>query len=138
MLGGHATVGDRAFISGNCLVHQFVRVGPLAIMQGGSAASQDVPPFTIATGDNHICGLNIVGLRRAGFTLEDRMALKRLYHALFFSGGNLREAAAQAREQFANPHCLALVDFVLASRRGVCRHGRSSSRRQAEKQTADD
>ncbi len=132
MLGGHVTVGDRVFISGNCLVHQFVRVGTLAIMQGGSGVSQDLPPYTIATGDNHICGLNIVGLRRAGFTAEQRLELKKLYHFLFLGGRNLREAAAQARADFSNPASQVLIEFVLASRRGVCRHGRSAGRHQAE------
>ncbi|PYI81986.1 MAG: acyl-[acyl-carrier-protein]--UDP-N-acetylglucosamine O-acyltransferase, partial [Verrucomicrobia bacterium] len=80
LLGGHAVVQDRAFISGNCLVHQGVRVGMLALMQGGSAISKDLPPFTVARGDNGICGLNTVGLRRAGFTSEQRLELKRLYH----------------------------------------------------------
>ena len=68
LLGGHVEVADRVFISGNCLVHQFIRVGTLALMQGGSAISKDLPPFTIARGDNRLCGLNIIGLRRAGFT----------------------------------------------------------------------
>ena len=70
LLGGHATVQDRAFISGNCLVHQFVRVGSLALMQGGSAISKDLPPYTVARGDNGICGLNTIGLRRAGMSPE--------------------------------------------------------------------
>ena len=76
-LGGHVTVQDRAFISGVCLVHQFCRVGTLAIMQGGSAISKDLPPFTVARGDNGICGLNVVGLRRAGFSAAERLELKR-------------------------------------------------------------
>ena len=83
LLGGHVTVQDRAFISGNCLVHQFMRVGTLAMMQGGSAISKDLPPFTIARGDNEICGLNAVGLRRAGFTTEQRLELRKLYHCVF-------------------------------------------------------
>ncbi len=56
MLGGHAVVHDRAFISGNCLVHQFARVGALALMQGGSAATQDLPPYTLMRGVNVMCG----------------------------------------------------------------------------------
>ena len=63
-------VDDRAFISGNCLVHQFVRIGTLALMQGGAAISKDLPPYTVARGDNGICGLNTIGLRRAGFTAD--------------------------------------------------------------------
>ncbi len=73
LLGGHVTVDDRAFISGNCLVHQFTRVGTLALMQGGAAISKDLPPFTVARGDNGICGLNVVGLRRTGYTADQRL-----------------------------------------------------------------
>jgi UDP-N-acetylglucosamine acyltransferase len=120
LLGGHAVVQDRAFISGNCLVHQFTRVGTLAIMQGGAAVSQDLPPFTVARGDNGICGLNVVGLRRAGFTAEQRVELKRLYQLLFRSGKNLRAAVAAARENFNSPAAKTMLDFVAAAKRGIC------------------
>jgi len=98
LLGGHVSVADRAFISGNCLVHQFVRVGTLALMQGGAAISKDLPPFTVARGDNGICGLNTVGLRRAGFTTSQRLVLKKVYHALFGPAFPSREPF-QRREQ---------------------------------------
>jgi UDP-N-acetylglucosamine acyltransferase len=120
LLAGHVTVQDRVFISGNCLVHQFVRIGTLALMQGGAAISKDLPPFTIARGDNGICGLNTVGLRRAGFTAEQRLELKRLYHALFRSGRNLRAACAAAREEFKGDLSSAMLDFIAGSKRGVC------------------
>jgi len=120
LLSGHAQVGDRAFISGNCLVHQFVRVGTLALMQGGSAISKDLPPYTIARGDNGICGLNVIGLRRAGITAEERLELKKVYRLLFRGGRNLREAAALARKEFTSPAAKVLVEFVAASKRGVC------------------
>jgi UDP-N-acetylglucosamine acyltransferase len=120
LLGGHVTVQDRAFISGNCLVHQFVRVGTLALMQGGSAISKDLPPFTIARGDNGICGLNVVGLRRAGFTAEQRLELKKLYHALFRSGKNFRAAIAEAQKNFSSPAAKLLLEFVSGAKRGVC------------------
>jgi UDP-N-acetylglucosamine acyltransferase len=120
LLGGHATVQDRAFISGNCLVHQFTRVGTLAIMQGGSAISKDLPPFTIARGDNGICGLNAVGLRRAGFTAEQRLELKKLYHALFRSGKSLRTAIAEAQKKFSSPAAKVLLDFAADAKRGLC------------------
>ena len=68
LLAGHVSVGDKAFISGNCLVHQFGRIGTLSLMQGGAAISKDLPPFTIAREYNGICGLNVIGLRRAGLT----------------------------------------------------------------------
>ena len=120
MLGGHVAVGDRAFISGNCLVHQFARVGRLALMQGGSAISKDLPPYTVARGDNGICGLNAVGLRRAGFTAEQRLELKQLYQALFRGGRNLRAALAAARKQFTGEAAKIMLDFIAASTRGVC------------------
>jgi len=120
MVAGHAVVQDGAFISGNCLIHQFCRVGTLALMQGGSAISQDVPPFTIAMRINEICGLNIIGLRRAGVTAEQRLELKRLYHALFRSGQNLRAAVEAARKEFASPVAINMLNFVAEARRGVC------------------
>ena len=119
-LGGHVTVQDRAFLSGNVLVHQFCRVGTLAIMQGGSAISKDLPPFTVARGDNGICGLNTVGLRRAGYSAADRLELKKLYHALFRGGSSFQIALAQARRDFATPAAKIMLDFVTAAKRGVC------------------
>ena len=120
LLGGHAAVQDRAFISGNCLVHQFTRVGTLALMQGGAAISQDLPPFTIAQRENEICGLNVIGLRRAGFTAEHRLELKRLYHLLFRGGKNLRAAMAEARKDFSSAPSKVLLDFIAGAKRGVC------------------
>ncbi len=119
-LGGHVTVGDRAFLSGNCLVHQFVRVGTLALMQGGAAISQDLPPFTIVRGVNGICGLNIVGLRRAGLTAAERLELKRLYHQLFRSGANLRAALAAAATVFTSAPAKVMLEFLAGAKRGVC------------------
>ena len=120
LLAGHVTVQDRAFISGNCLVHQFTRIGTLAIMQGGAGVGQDVPPFTIATGINTICGLNVIGLRRAGFSGDERLELKKLYRELFRSGKNFREAVAEAGKIFSGAGAKTVLEFVAAARRGVC------------------
>jgi UDP-N-acetylglucosamine acyltransferase len=121
LLGGHVTLDDRAFVSGNAVVHQFVRVGTLALMQGGSAVSKDLPPYTVARGDNGICGLNTVGLRRAGLTPAERLELKQLYHALFRGGQNLRAAVARAREKFSSAPAKVMLEFLAGSRRGICR-----------------
>jgi UDP-N-acetylglucosamine acyltransferase len=120
ILAGHAVVQDRAFLSGNCMVHQFTRVGTLALMQGGSAISQDLPPFTIAMRQNEICGLNIIGLRRAGFDAAQRLELKAAYRALFRSGKNLRAAVAEAQSKFATGPARIMIDFVATTKRGVC------------------
>jgi UDP-N-acetylglucosamine acyltransferase len=120
LLGGHVTVQDRAFISGNCLVHQFTRIGTLTMMQGKAGIGQDLPPFTIAHGINRICGLNVVGLRRAGFNAEQRIELKRLYHLLFRSGKNLRAAIEGAQKKFNSPAAKIMLEFIAEAKRGVC------------------
>jgi UDP-N-acetylglucosamine acyltransferase len=120
MLGGHASVGDRAFLSGSCLVHQFTRVGALSIMQGGAAVTVDLPPYCVVRRFNELCGLNIVGLRRAGLTPAERLELKQLYHALFRSGQNLRAAVAAAREKFHGAHARHMLEFVATTKRGLC------------------
>jgi len=120
LLAGHVSVGDHAFISGNCLVHQFVRIGTLALMQGGSAISKDLPPYIVARGGNGICGLNTIGLRRAGFSPAQRLELKQLYHTLFRSGLNLHAALADARQHFSGAPAKVMLDFIAASKRGIC------------------
>ena len=120
LLGGHVTVQDRAFISGNCLLHQFVTVGTLAIMQGGAGISKDVPPYCVAAGVNMICGLNVVGLRRAGLAAAERQELKRAYRVLFRSGLNRAAATARALAECPGTASRQLIEFVTASKRGVC------------------
>jgi UDP-N-acetylglucosamine acyltransferase len=121
LLAGHVILADRAFISGTCLVHQHCRIGRLALMQGGAGISKDLPPFCVATGANEICGLNTIGLRRAGLDASERLALKRAYHRLFRSGQSPREALAAVRSEFGGlPAVTELVDFIAQSRRGVC------------------
>lgn len=121
LLAGHVSVQDRAFISGNCVVHQFCRLGRLSFMQGGSAISKDLPPFTVARrGSNALGGLNSIGLRRAGFSAPERAELKRLYHALFSSELNLSDALAKARTSFTGAASTMLLEFVAQSKRGIC------------------
>lgn len=121
LLGGHVSVGDRAFISGNCLIHQFTRVGALALMQGGAGISKDLPPFGIARGVNTMCGLNVIGMRRAGLSSGDRLELRGLYQTLFRSGMKLSDALAQVSNRYTNPHARAVIEFVAAAKRGICR-----------------
>lgn len=119
LLAGHVVVQDRAFISGNCLVHQFCRIGTLAMMQGGSAISKDLPPFCVASKINEMCGLNVVGLRRAGVSAADRSELKRVYKLLFRDGKNVREALAEAEQRFSSSAAKILLNFVAQAKRGL-------------------
>lgn len=119
LLAGHVEVHDKVVISGSCLVHQFVRVGTFSMMQGGAGISKDLPPYTMAQGVNEICGLNAIGLRRAGFSSEDRLELKRLYRFLFRGSLGLLDAVNEARRTFCCSPSIQLLDFIVASKRGV-------------------
>lgn len=133
LLAGHVIVDDRAFISGNAVVHQFCRVGTLALMQGGSVLTQDLPPFTLMHGINELSGLNIVGLRRAGFSAQERLELKKIYHRLFRSGGNLRNALAATEKEFTSAPAKTMFAFLATTKRGFCADsGRRSGADEAE------
>lgn len=122
LLAGHVTVQDRAFISGNCVLHQFVRVGTLALMQGRAGIGKDLPPYCIARGVNSVCGLNVIGLRRAGIAAAERLELKKLYRFLFREGRLLREALAEAQPLFTSASAKVMLAFAAASKRGLCTH----------------
>jgi UDP-N-acetylglucosamine acyltransferase len=121
-LGGHCTVGDRAFISAWIGVHQHVRIGTLVMLAGGAMAVQDIAPYCVAQGDRAVLrGLNLVGMRRAGFSREAITAVKRAYKTLFFSGLALDEAIKRARTETNLPEPLVLIDFAATSKRGLAR-----------------
>lgn len=122
-IAGHVTVHDRAILGGFAGVHQFSRVGRCAMVGAAAMAAQDVPPFTIAQGDRaRLFGLNIVGLRRAGFHLDVLQALKAAYREVFHTGMPMRIALEQVREVYADvPEVVELVDFCESSQRGICR-----------------
>ncbi len=139
LLGGYVVVQDRAFISGNAAIHQFCRVGMLAMMQGSTVISKDLPPFTVALRVNEMCGLNVVGMRRAGFTAEQRMELKRLYHFLFRGGKNLGAAVNEAKKTFTSTPAKAMLDFVAEGKRGIVsdtRHTPGGTEDDQDKQNA--
>jgi UDP-N-acetylglucosamine acyltransferase len=125
LLSGYVEVGDRAFLGGATLVHQFVRIGTLAITRGGTRLGKDVPPYFMAVATNQVSGLNRVGLRRAGLAHETRKAIQAAYEMIYRSNLNVTQAVAELRAKFSMPEIIALVDFVAASKRGICREFRS-------------
>ena len=128
LLAGHVEVGDRAIISGNCQVHQFVRIGPFAMMRGGSGAAKDVPPFCINDGLNWIRAINTVGLRRNGFDAVRVRAVKEAFKVIFRSDLPLQEALSQVENQLeVTADVRQMLDFIRASKRGIG-SGRGSSR----------
>lgn len=119
-LAGHVEVGDRTFVSGQVAVHQFCRIGSYAMIAGVSGVPQDVPPFALADGHRaRIIGLNVVGLRRNGFTQEQRNRIKAVFALLFRSGLRLSDALLRAETEHPGPETRQIVRFVQASRRGV-------------------
>jgi UDP-N-acetylglucosamine acyltransferase len=121
LLGGNVTVADRAFLGGGTTFHQNMRVGRLVMVQGSSAFGKDLPPFTLAAERNAVFGLNIIGLRRAGFSPAQRDEIKRAFKVLYFSGLNTRQALERSREMKWTPVGSEFFDFVAeAGKRGIC------------------
>jgi UDP-N-acetylglucosamine acyltransferase len=121
LLGGYVEVGERVFIGGGCVFHQHIRVGRLAICQGASAFSKDIPPYVIAAERNGAAGLNVVGLRRAGFTAAQRAEIKEAFDLLYRSGLNVTQALAAAQERVWAEEGRAFWEFVAgAKKKGLC------------------
>jgi len=120
-MAGHVTIEDRAIVSGLVPIHQFVRIGTYAFVGGGSRVNQDVPPFTKAVGNPvHLYGLNSVGLQRAGFLPDVKLALKRAYRLLFNSDLTVSQGIARARIELPQvPEVEKFLTFIEASQRGV-------------------
>jgi UDP-N-acetylglucosamine acyltransferase len=122
LVAGYVEVEDQAFISGGVVIHQFSKIGRLAMIGGNTRVNSDVPPYFMYTDFNVAPkGLNLVGLRRAGFTNEDISALKTAYRLLYRSGLKLEEALTRIENEVATEHARHLVAFIRSSKRGICR-----------------
>jgi UDP-N-acetylglucosamine acyltransferase len=122
LLAGYVEVEDQAFISGGVVVHQFSKIGRLAMIGGNTRVNSDVPPYFLYAGFNvEAKGLNVVGLKRAGYKASDVATLKKAYQLLYRSGLKLEEALARIESEIATPETLHLVAFVRRSERGICR-----------------
>ena len=122
-LAGHVIVEERAIIGGLSAVHQFVRIGTLAIVGGCSKVVQDVPPFMMADGHPaKVCGINSIGLDRAGISKEDKTTLKKAYKILFRSGLSVKNATAKIQKEISNISSIkTLLEFLKGSERGISR-----------------
>ncbi len=120
LVGGYVEVADRAYISGSCVIHQFCRIGTLSLMRGGSRTSRDVPPYCIIDYEHTVRGLNLVGLKRAGFTSEQIRPLQEAVRLLFFRRANLSKALFKVEAKVPlTLEVVHLLDFIKASQRGV-------------------
>lgn len=122
-LAGHVTVDDHAILGGLSAVHQFTRIGAHVMISGGAMVAQDIPPYTIAQGDRaKTVGLNLVGLKRRGFSAEVIRSIKNAYKLIFRSGLRLEEALARIDEkEEKSPELDLFISFVRDSQRGIAR-----------------
>lgn len=120
MLAGHVTVGDRAYVSGAVAVHQFCRIGSLAMVGGQAHIVKDVPPFVTVDGlSSLVVGLNQIGLRRAGHSAAEIRRLKEAYRVIYRSGLSWNEILTRLREQFADGLAAQFYQFLATTTRGI-------------------
>jgi len=122
LVAGYVEIEDQAFVSGGVGVHQFSRIGRLAMVGGSVRVNKDVPPFFLYAGlyvePN---GVNKVGLKRAGFSEEEIAAIKDAYRLLYHAGLKLEEALGRIEREIPTEHARHLVKFIRLSKRGICR-----------------
>ncbi len=122
LVAGYVEVEDQAFISGGVVIHQYSKIGRLAMIGGNTRINSDVPPFFLYAGHDVVAkGLNVVGLKRAGYKLADISVLKRAYQILYRSGLKLADALARIEAEIPTPETAHLVEFIRRSERGICR-----------------
>ncbi len=119
-LGGHVVIGAGVVIGGLSAVHQFARIGDHAFVGGKTGVAQDVPPYMLTAGERaRLRGLNLIGLRRRGFSKDAISALKKSYKIIWTSGIKREEALQQVGESYGHyPEVARLVDFIRTSTRG--------------------
>ncbi|MBI4367796.1 MAG: acyl-ACP--UDP-N-acetylglucosamine O-acyltransferase [Candidatus Omnitrophica bacterium] len=137
-LGGYTVIEDGAVIAGMVVVHQFCRIGKLAMIGGSSAVNKDTPPFTISAGRTTVVvGLNMVGLRRAQILPSTRDEIKRAYKLLYTSGLNTAHAISEIEKMATTPEVKYFSEFVKASKRGICPGGSASETRTVTTEAED-
>lgn len=124
LLAGYVEVGEAAVLGGGSVFHQFIRIGRRAMIAGSSSFNKDIPPFVTANFRNLLVGINVVGLRRGGFTSPTRLEIKRAFKLVYRSGLRVREALAEAGKLEWGPEATEFFEFIKSSRRGTCTSNR--------------
>lgn len=120
LVAGHCVIEDQVYLSGNCAVHQFVRVGRLALLGGCAITTKDVPPFTMQQGVDNVVGLNLVGMRRAGLLPAQINGVRQAFRILFREGNPLGVACARIEKQFGQVDVVReMVAFLRHPGRGI-------------------
>jgi UDP-N-acetylglucosamine acyltransferase len=128
MLAGHVHLGSHSFIGGGAGFHQFIRLGDYCIIQGNGRYTQDIPHYCSVYGANVISGLNVIGMKRAGFTAAERSSVKDAFNLIYRQGMNLSQALARAEQLDWPERAQHFIHFFKnLSRKGVARLGTSSA-----------
>ncbi len=124
IIAGHCRIADKVFISGLVAIHQFAKIGSYAMLGGCSKIVKDVPPYTTIDGHPaYVIGLNVVGLKRAGFTPDIRTQIKRAYKLIYHSGKNFKDAIAELKTwENLSKEVQGIIKFFEESDRGVSDH----------------
>jgi len=119
LLAGYVSVQDYVVLGGGSVFHQSMRIGKFVMARGGTRFSKDIPPYCMAD-DRKVAGLNVVGLRRAGFKPETRLQIRRAFDLIFRSGWNVSQALDQSAQTEWDPAARDFFDFIRESKRGIC------------------
>jgi UDP-N-acetylglucosamine acyltransferase len=120
LVGGHCVLEDSVYLSGNSAVHQFCRVGRLALLSGCSATSKDIPPFVVQQDVNVVVGVNVVGMRRAGLGAAQINAVRQAFRILFREGLPLSAAVARLEAELGAVAAVAeMIAFLRNCPRGI-------------------
>lgn len=122
LLAGYVSVGDFAFISGNVVIHQFCRIGTLAMIGGFTGVNKDVPPYMLVRGPSVVRSVNLVGLRRAKFSRELIRVIEEAYKILFQSDLNTTQAIEKMKKLKPSKELEHLIEFIQGSKRGICKY----------------
>ena len=128
LVAGYVEIESQAFISGGVVIHQYSKIGRLAMVGGNTRVNSDLPPYFLYSDFNVAAkGLNMVGLKRAGFSLDEIRRLKTAYRLLYRLSLKQEQALRKIEEQAASEHIQHLVAFVRASKRGICRESKAGA-----------
>lgn len=123
MAAGHTSIGDNAILGAMVGIHQFARIGRLAMVGAGAMVSHDAPPFSMIQGDRaKLVAVNLIGMQRNGFTADQKILVKRVFRLLFWRSGPLHQRLELVRSSALarDPLCQEILEFVAGSKRGLC------------------
>lgn len=127
LVAGYVVIEDKALISGNAAIHQFVKIGTLAMVGGLTRVIKDVPPYMLVEGSSEVCSLNLVGLKRSNLSEEAKAQIKQAYKLLYRSDLNVSQALDAIKKiGDLTEEVKHIIEFIMSSERGICKHRKTA------------